>query len=124
MTTVELGQINFDEAVRTNDVVLVAFWATWWDPCQTFSSVFEDVSQEHEDVLFATVDTGAELELAARFGIMSLPTVMAFRDSVLLYAQPGALPASALRELVREVKGLDMDEVRRQLAGQEAVTQS
>ncbi|HLH47171.1 MAG TPA: thioredoxin [Acidimicrobiales bacterium] len=116
MATVTMGRENFEEVVGSNDVVLVDFWAGWCGPCRMFAPVFEQASERHPDVVFAKVDTEAERELAAAFGIMSIPTLVAFREQVLLYAQPGALPAAALEELITRVKDLDMDQVRRQLA--------
>jgi thioredoxin 1 len=116
MATVAVGSERFDETIVTNDIVLVDFWASWCGPCRMFAPVFEQASAAHPEITFAKVDTEAEPELAARFGIMSIPTLMAFRDQILLYAQPGALPASALEQLISQIKDLDMDEVRREIA--------
>ena len=119
MATVTLDRDNFEGVVTSNDIVLVDFWASWCGPCRAFAPVFEQASEQHPDVVFAKVDTEAEQELAASFRIMSIPTLAAFRDQVLLYAQPGALPAEALAELISKIKDLDMDEVRQMIAENE-----
>ena len=120
MATTTLGAANFEQTVTDNDIVLVDFWASWCGPCRQFAPVFESASERHPDIVFGKVDTEAEQALASAVNITSIPTLMAFRDGILVFRQAGALPAPALEELITAVRGLDMDDVRRQVAEQEA----
>ncbi|GAA4659798.1 MULTISPECIES: thioredoxin [Amycolatopsis] len=119
MATVELTKENFDETVGQQGMVLVDFWASWCGPCRMFAPVYEKASEKHGDVVFGKVDTEDQQELAAAFGISSIPTLMIVRDGVVLYAQPGALPEPALEELIGKAREVDMDEVRAEVAKQQ-----
>jgi thioredoxin 1 len=118
MATITLTTDNFEDTVVDNDIVLVDFWASWCGPCRTFAPVFEQAAETHSDLVFGKVDTEAQQELAAAFGIMSIPTLMIFREKVAVFAQPGALPAAALEDLISQVRALDMAEVHAAVAEQ------
>ncbi|VXB92440.1 thioredoxin [Citricoccus sp. K5] len=120
MATVDLSVETFGTAVAENDTVLVDFWAAWCGPCRQFAPVFEAASERHPDVVFAKVDTEAEQQLAAMAGITSIPTLMAFRGGVLVFSQAGALPGTALGELLDQVKGMEIAKVRRMAEEQAA----
>ena len=115
MATVELTEAEFEKTISSDGVVLLDFWAAWCGPCRSFAPVFEAASEEHPDKIFAKVDTEAEQQLAGALGILSIPTLMVFRDGILMFNQPGALPKAVLDDVIAQVDALDMDEVRAQV---------
>lgn len=119
MSTVEANETNLKEAIQADGITLVDFWAEWCGPCKMFGPIFETVSEKHEDIRFLKVDTEAQPGIAQAFQIQSIPTLMLFRDNVLLFRQAGALPEAALESVIEQAKGLDMDEVRAEIDKQE-----
>ena len=116
MATVDLTKDNFEQVVTGNDVVIVDFWAPWCAPCRAFAPTFEQASEQHADVVFAKVNTEGEQEVAGAFNIRSIPTLMVFREKVILYAEAGSLPAPALEQVISQVKAVDMAAVHREIA--------
>lgn len=119
MAVVELTKENFEQVVTSNPTVIVDYWAPWCGPCRGFAPVFEKVSEQHPDVVFAKVNTDEEQEIAAHFQIRSIPTLMVFREQIIVFSQPGALPQGAFEQVVAKAKELDMEEVRQQMAQQD-----
>ncbi len=123
MAVQELTQENFEQVVTSNKMVIIDFWAPWCGPCKNFAPVFEAAAEKHPDVVFAKVNSDDEQGLSAHFGIRSIPTIMLFREEVIVFMQSGALPASGLESVLTQAKALDMDQVRRDIAAQQAQQQ-
>jgi len=120
VAVVELTKDTFEETIINNDIVIVDFWAPWCGPCKSFAPVFEAESENHDDVVFAKINTEDEQELGASFNIRSIPTLMIFREKIVIFSQAGSLPASALKEIIGKTKELDMNEVRKDIEKQQA----
>lgn len=119
MATIDITSQSFEETIEKNDIVIVDFWAEWCGPCKSFSPIYEDVSEKYEDIVFGKIDTEAEQELAGHFQIRSIPTLMIFREQVVLFSQPGMLNAQQLEEVIVKVKEIDMSKVHEEIATQE-----
>jgi len=124
MATIDVTAESMNEVISTNDFVIVDFWAPWCGPCKSFAPVYEELSEKYPEIVFAKVDTEAEEQLAGEFQIRSIPTLMVFREQVILFSQPGALQASQLEQVIEQVKGLDMEEVRKDIEKQQAEEQA
>lgn len=123
MATINLTHEDFQQTVEDNDTVIIDFWASWCGPCQSFAPVYEAASEQHEDVVFAKVNTEEQRELAGSFQIRSIPTLMIIRENVVIFSQAGALPASALEDVLARAKALDMEQVHKEVAGQQEAAQ-
>ncbi|MFY0567933.1 thioredoxin [Archangium lansingense] len=124
MATIEMGKGNFKDVVSKEGIVILDWWATWCGPCRGFAPIFEQASDKHSDITFGKIDTDKEQELAGAFSIRSIPTLMVFRDGIMLFEQAGALPAAVLEDLIRQVRALDMNEIRQRLVDVQAHQQA
>ena len=122
MAVVELNKDNFERTIKEKEFVVVDFWAPWCGPCRSFAPVYDKVSEDHDEIVFAKINTEEEQEIAAHFQIRSIPTLMIFREQIIIYAQPGALPEGSFRQLLEQAQGLDMVDVRKQIESQQQGT--
>ena len=120
MATIELNETNFESTVTGNDIVIIDFWAQWCGPCKSFAPVYEQVSEKHADIVFAKINTEEQQGLASYFNIRSIPTLMVFREKVIIFSEAGALPASSLEMLIEQIRALDMADVHKQIAEAES----
>ncbi len=120
MATVELSKDNLPEVIENNDFVIIDFWAPWCGPCKSFGPIYEEISEKYPDIVFAKVDTQAEQELAGQFNIRSIPTLMIFREQIIIYSEAGAMQGSAFEQLLEQANELDMDDVRKQVEEEQA----
>jgi len=118
MAVIELTESNFQETIDNNDIVIIDFWAPWCGPCRSFAPIYEKISEKHPDVVFAKLNTEEEQGLATQFNIRSIPTIALFREQIILMMQPGALPESALEDIIKRAQDLDMNDVRKEIAEQ------
>ena len=119
MATIDITSETFEETIENNDIVIVDFWAEWCGPCKSFSPIYEDISEKHNDIVFGKIDTESQQELAGHFQIRSIPTLMIFREQVVLFSQPGMLNSEQLQDVISKVKALDMKKVHEEIANQE-----
>lgn len=119
-STIEITEKNFEETLKRGGILFIDFWAEWCGPCKAFAPIFESTAAKHQDILFGKVDTDAHQELAGAFGIQAIPTLAIFRDGILLFSQPGAIPAAKLEDLIDQTRKLNMDDVRKEIAAHDA----